>query len=110
MRRPPGPIHGRSGFDINEVKLLNETAAIQLTSRTSPPMTMQVSATVKVVEVELSDRFEVAQLILQPQSSRFRATLKPDGLGGNGVEFETVRARLDSTAHMAELVFRIVGS
>ena len=86
------------------MKLVNETACIQLTAGMSAPMTMQLVAVFKVAAVELSDRFEVAQLVLQPEGSRVRITLDPQSLGATGAEFETVRVRLDSSARIAEFV------
>jgi hypothetical protein len=108
MRRPAGSFRAHNGFEITDLKLLNETAVIQLTAGTSAPMTMQVMAAVKIVEVKLSDRFEVAQLILRPESSRFRAFLTPEASRQSGAEFETIRARLDSSAYLDELVLQLV--
>jgi hypothetical protein len=87
------------------VKLVNEAACIQFTAGTSAPMTMQLVAVFSVVEVELSDRFEVSQLILKPEGSRVRITLDPQSRGTTGTEFETVGVRLDASARIAEFVF-----
>jgi DNA-binding response OmpR family regulator len=103
-RRPADSIRTHNGFDINDVKLVNETACIQLTAGTSAPMTMQLVAVFKVAAVELSDCFEVAQLVLQPEGSRVRITLDPQSRGTAGTEFETVRVRLDASARIAEFV------
>jgi DNA-binding response OmpR family regulator len=103
-RRPADSIRTHSGFDINEVKLVNETGCIQFTAGSSAPMTMQLVAVFKVAAVELSDRFEVAQLVLQPKGSRVRITLDPQSRGTAGTEFETVGVRLDASARIAEFV------
>ena len=103
-RRPADSIRTQSGFDINDVKLVNEAACIQFTAGTSAPMTMQLAAVFKVAGVELSDRFEVAQLVLQPESSRVRITLDPQPRGTAGIEFETVGVRLDPSTRLAEFV------
>lgn len=103
-RKPADSIRTHNGFDINDVKLVNEAACIQFTAGTSAPMTMQVVAVFKVAGVELSDLFEVAQLVLQPESSRVRITLDPQ-TGGTGTEFETISVRLDASARIAEFVF-----
>jgi hypothetical protein len=103
-RRPADSIRTHNGFDINDVKLVNETACIQLTAGTSAPMTMQLIAVFKVAGVELSDRFEVAQLVLQPEGSRVRITLDPQSRGTAGTEFETVGVRLDASARIAEFI------
>ena len=103
-RRPADSIRTHNGFDINDVKLVNETACIQFTAGTSAPMTMQLVAVFKVAGVELSDRFEVAQLVLQPEGSRVRITLDPQSRGAAGTEFETVGVRLDASGRIAEFV------
>ncbi len=104
-RRPADSIRTQSGFDINDVKLVNEAACIQFTAGTSAPMTMQLVAVFKVAGVELSDRFEVAQLVLQPESSRVRITLDPQPRGAAGIEFETVGVRLDASARARRIRF-----
>lgn len=105
-RKPADSIRTHNGFDINDVKLMDETACIQFTAGTSAPMTMQLVAVFKVAGVELSDQFEVAQLVLQPESNRVRITLDPQAGGAAGTEFETVGVRLDASARIAEFVLR----
>jgi DNA-binding response OmpR family regulator len=105
-RKPAESIRTHNGFDINDVNLVNETACIQFTAGTSAPMTMQLVAVFKVAGVELSDQFEVAQLILQPESSRVRITLEPQAGGAAGTEFETVGIRLDPSGRIAEFLLR----
>ena len=109
-RRPADSIRTHNGFDIRDVKLVNETACIKLTAGTSAPMTMQLVAVFKVAGVELSDRFEVAQLVLQPEGSRVRITLDPQSRGTAGTEFETVGVRLDASARIAEFVLNSVAA
>ncbi|MEY2490098.1 MAG: hypothetical protein QOC70_2040 [Verrucomicrobiota bacterium] len=103
-RRPAESIRTHAGFAINDVKLVNEAACIQFTAGTSVPMTMQLVAVFKVAGVELSDRFEVAQLVLQPENTRVRITLDPQAQGAGGTEFETVGVRLDASGRIAEFV------
>ncbi len=107
-RRPAESIRTHAGFDINDVKLVNEAACIQFTAGTSAPMTMRLVAIFKVAGVELSDVFEVAQLVLQSEGSRVRITL--DALGTAGTEFETVGVRLDASGRIAEFVLISVQS
>jgi DNA-binding response OmpR family regulator len=109
-RKPPESIRTHAGFDINDVKLVNEAACIQFTAGTSVPMTMRLVAIFKVAGVELSDRFEVAQLLLQPEGSRVRITLDPQSLGTAGTEFETVGVRLDASGRIAEFLLSSVQS
>ncbi|MEY2563037.1 MAG: hypothetical protein QOH88_1230 [Verrucomicrobiota bacterium] len=103
-RRPADSIRPHNGFNINQVKLVNDQACIQLISGTAAPMTMQLVAMFRVAAVELSDRFEVAQLVLQPEGSRVRITLDPQTRGAAATEFDTVRVHLDSSSRIAELV------
>ena len=103
-RQPAKRIETRSGFAINEVVLINQAASIQMTAGTTAPMTMQVMAPFKVAAVELSDRFEVAQLVLQPAGSRMRLTLDPQSASPCGSEFETVQVRLDTSRRIAEFI------
>jgi hypothetical protein len=103
-RRPPESIRTHAGFDINDVNLVNETACIQFTAGTSVPMTMRLVAIFKIAGVELSDRFEVAQLVLLPEGTRVRVTLDPQPRGTAGTEFETVGVRLDALGRIAEFV------
>jgi len=103
-RQPTKPIETRNGFAIHDVALVNQNASIQMTAGQTPPMTMQLMAIFKVAAVELSDRFEVAQLILQPAGSRVRVTLDPRARPAGGTEFETVQVRLDPSQRIAEFV------
>jgi hypothetical protein len=64
-------------------------------------MTLEVMAVFKVAGVELSDRFEVAQLVLRSAGGRVRISLDPQS-GSAGTEFETVGVRLDSSRRIAE--------
>jgi DNA-binding response OmpR family regulator len=109
-RKPADSIRTRNEFNINDVNLVNEAACIQFTAGTSAPMTMQLVAVFKVAGVELSDGFEVAQLVLQPESSRVRITLDPQAGGAAGTEFETVGVRLDASGRIAEFVLRSLQS
>lgn len=109
-RRPANSIQTRNGFEINDVALVNQNASIELTARPAAPMTMQLVAIFKVAGVELSDRFEVAQLLLQPAGSRVRITLDPQSRSPGGTEFETVQVRLDASSRIAEFVLNSAAS
>jgi len=103
-RQPAKRIEAKNGFAINDVALIDQNASIQMTAGTSAPMTMQLMALFKVAGVELSDRFEVEQLILQPAGSRVRVTLDPQARPAAATEFETVQVRLDASRRIAEFV------
>lgn len=103
-RRPAKAIEARNGFAINDVALVNQNASIQMTAGQTAPMTMQLVALFKVAGVELSDRFEVAQLVLKPAADRVHVTLDPQSRSAGGTEFETVQVRLDASQRIAEFV------
>jgi len=109
-RRPAEPVRTHNGFDINNVALVNGNAGIELSAGTAAPMTLQLVAVFKVAGVELSDRFEVAQLILQPAGNRVRITLDSQPRGTTGTEFDTMRVRLDSSARISEFVLNSAGA
>ncbi|MFZ1221461.1 MAG: hypothetical protein WAO00_19385, partial [Chthoniobacterales bacterium] len=104
--RPANSIQTRNGFEINDVALINESASIELTARGATPMTMRLVAMFKVAGVELSDRFEVAQLLLQPAGSNVRITLDPQSSSPGGPEFETAQVRLDASSRIVEFILR----
>ena len=109
-RQPAKRIEAKNGFAINDVALINQNASIQMTAGASAPMTMQLMALFKVAGVELSDRFEVEQLILQPAGSRVRVTLDPQARPAAATEFETVQVRLDASRRIAEFVLSSAAS
>jgi hypothetical protein len=87
---------------ITDLALVNQNASIQVTAGQAAPMTMQLMALFKVAGVELSDRFEVAQLVLQPAGTRVRVILDPQSRAAT--EFETAQVRLDPSQRIAEFV------
>ena len=101
-RQPTKPVQTRAQLAINDVALVNHNASIQLTAGQSAPMTMQLIAMFKVASVELSDRFEVDQLVLHPAETRVRVILDPQSRAA--AEFETAQVRLDSWHRIAEFV------
>jgi DNA-binding response OmpR family regulator len=103
-RRPTRPIEARKGFAIHDVALVNQNASIQMTAGQAAPMTMQLVALFKVAAVELSDRFEVSQLVLHPAANRVRISLDPQSRAAGGTEFETAQVRLDASNHIAEFI------
>jgi DNA-binding response OmpR family regulator len=101
-RQPAKPVQTRNQLFINDVALVNQNASIQVTAGQSAPMTMQLVALFTVAAVELSDRFEVAQLVLQPADTRVRVIL--DAKSRAATEFETGQVRLDRSQRIAEFV------
>ncbi len=106
-RRPPVPVEVRTRLEIKEIALVNQNASIQLTGGQAAPMTLTLMAVFKVAGVELSDHFEVAQLVLQSAGGRVRVNLDPQSPNA-GTEFETVGVRLDSSRRIAEFFLNAV--
>ena len=101
-RQPAKTVQTRNQLVINDLALVNQNASIQVTAGQAAPMTMQLMALFKVAGVELSDRFEVAQLVLQPAGTRVRVILDPQSRAAT--EFETAQVRLDPSQRIAEFV------
>jgi DNA-binding response OmpR family regulator len=101
-RQPAKTVQTRNQLVINDLALVNQNASIQVTAGSSAPMTMQLMALFKVAGVELSDQFEVAQLVLQPAGTRVRVIL--DSQSRAATEFETAHVRLDPSQRIAEFV------
>jgi CheY-like chemotaxis protein len=106
-RRPPVPVEVRTRLEIKDIALVNQNASIQLTGGQAAPMTLKLMAVFKVAAVELSDHFEVAQLVLQSAGGRVRVNLDPQSHNA-GTEFETVGVRLDSSRRIAEFFLSAV--
>ncbi|MEY2548545.1 MAG: hypothetical protein QOD64_1127, partial [Verrucomicrobiota bacterium] len=107
-RQPAKAVVKRNGFAINDVAIVNQSASIQLTAGQTAPMTMQLLALFKVARVELSDRFEVAELVLQSSGNRVRISLDPKSSAAT--EFETAQVRLDPSRQIAEFVLHAAAS
>jgi DNA-binding response OmpR family regulator len=106
-RRPPDPVEVQTRLEIQDIALVNQNASIQVTGGRAAPMTLKLMAVFKVASVELSDRFEVAQLVLQSSGGRVRVNLDPQSRDA-GAEFETVGVRLDSSRRIAEFILSAV--
>jgi len=107
-RQPAKPVQTGTHLSIDDVALVNQNASIQVTAGQSAPMTMQLVALFKVAGVELSDRFEVAQLVLQPAGTRVRVILDPKSHAAT--EFETAHVRLDPSQRIAEFVLNVAAA
>lgn len=107
-RQPAKPVQTGTHLSIDDVALVNQNASIQVTAGQSAPMTMQLVALFKVAGVELSDRFEVAQLVLQPADTRVRVILDPKS--DAATEFETAHVRLDPSQRIAEFVLNVAAA
>ncbi|HVF71063.1 MAG TPA: response regulator [Chthoniobacterales bacterium] len=103
-RQPANTIQMRNQLQITQIALLNQSAPIELSAGQSAPMTMQLVALFKVAGVELSDRFEVEQLVLRPAHDRVRVSFDAHNAVAAGTEFETTQVLLDSSRRIEELL------
>jgi hypothetical protein len=100
----------RNAFQIGAVALvpINSKERIQLTSAADTPMTMQLLAHLEIAGVELSDAFQVAQLVLKNRNNTVRVTLNSQAIGQeqSGAACEIAAVRLDHSGQIAELLLQ----
>jgi hypothetical protein len=96
----------RNAFEIAGVAVIpNETRArVQLTPAGTTPMTMQLSAHLKLNAVELTPNFQVAQLILNWPTNAVRVTLNPKAPEQTAAKFEIRVEKLDSSGRIAQVL------
>ena len=104
--KPFQPAQTRTAFEIGGVALIpNETRArVQLTPAGTTPMTMELFAHLELSSVELSASFQVAQLILNWNTSTVRVTLNPKAPEQTGAKFEMRVLKLDDSGRISELL------
>jgi hypothetical protein len=98
----------RTAFEIGGVALIpNETRArVQLTPAGTTPMTMELRAYLELNAVELTPSFQVAQLILNWNTTTVRVTLNPKTPEQTAAKFELRVLRLDDSGRIAELLLQ----
>ena len=100
----------RKALQIGAVALvpINSKERIQLTSAANAPMTMQLLAHLEIAGVELSDGFQVAQLVLKNRNNTVRVTLDSQAIGQEeaGAAREIAAVRLDHSGQIAELLLQ----
>lgn len=104
--KPFQPAPTRTAFEIGGVALIpNETRArVQLTPAGTTPMTMELFAHLELDAVELSANFQVAQLILNWNTSAVRVTLNPKAPEQSAAKFEMRVLKLDESGRIVDLV------
>jgi DNA-binding response OmpR family regulator len=105
---PLRPTQTRSAFEIGGVTLIpnNARARVQLTPSGTTPMTIELLAELELGAVELSNTFQVAQLILKWRTNTVRVTLNPKAPGKTGAAFEPTEIKLDRSGRIAELLLK----
>lgn len=106
--KPFQPAQMRTAFEIGGVALIpNETRArVQLTPAGTTPMTMELRAYLELNAVELTPSFQVAQLILNWNTTSVRVTLNPKTPEQIAAKFELRVLRLDDSGRIAELLLQ----
>jgi hypothetical protein len=96
----------RSAFEIGGVALIpNETRArVQLTPAGTTPMIMELFAHLELSAVELSESFQVAQLILNWNTNSVGVTLNPKAPEQTAAKFEMRIVKTDDSGRIAELL------
>jgi DNA-binding response OmpR family regulator len=104
--KPLQPAQMRNAFDIGGVAVIpNETRArVQLTPSGTTPMTMELLAHLELSAVELTQNFQLAQLILNWPTSAVRVTLNPKAPEQSAAKFEMRVEKLDSDGRITELL------
>lgn len=98
----------QNAFAIGGVALIpNHTRArVQLTPAGSTPMTIELIAQLELGFVQLSNTFQIAQLVLKWPTNIVRVTLNPKATERTGAAFESSEIKLDSSGRLAELLLR----
>ncbi len=106
--KPFQPAQMRTAFEIGGVALIpNETRArVQLTPAGTTPMTMELRAHLELNAVELTPSFQVAQLILNWNTTAVRVTLNPKAPEQTAAKFELRVLKLDDSGRIAELLLQ----
>ena len=106
--KPFQPAQMRTAFEIGGVALIpNETRArVQLTPSGTTPMTMELRAYLELNAVELTPGFQVAQLILNWNTTAVRVTLNPKAPEQTAAKFELRVLKLDDSGRVAELLLQ----
>ena len=103
---PLQPAQMRNAFEIGGVAVIpNETRArVQLTPSGTTPMTMELLAHLELSAVELTQNFQLAQLILDWPTSAVRVTLNPKAPAQTAAKFEMRVEKLDGHGHITEVL------
>ncbi|HXP34765.1 MAG TPA: response regulator [Chthoniobacterales bacterium] len=106
--KPFQPAQMRTAFEIGGVALIpDETRArVQLTPAGTTPMTMELRAHLELNAVELTPRFQVAQLILNWSTNAVRVTLNPKAPEQTAAKFALRVVKLDQSGRIAELLLQ----
>ena len=104
------PLETRSALQIGGLAVVpaNSREHVQLMSKVSVPMRMQLLADLELAGVELSNTFQVAHLVLKSSANAMRVTFSSQSVGQEetGVSCEAAGVKLDASARIEELLLQ----
>ena len=109
---PFTPVATRNSLQIGGVSLVqhNSHENLQLTPTPNGPMCMQLIAHLETAGVELSDTFQVSNIVLKNRTNRVRVTLSEQAITPEktGTICEITSVQIDGRAHIVELTLNPV--
>ncbi len=110
--QPFTPLTTRNSLQIGGVSLVphNSHENLQLTSTPTGLMRMQLIAHLETAGVELSNTFQVSNIVLKNRSNRVRVTLSEQAITPEktGTVCEITSVQIDGAAHIVELTLNPV--
>jgi DNA-binding response OmpR family regulator len=110
--QPFTPQATRNSLQIGGVSLVphNSHENLQLTPTPNAPMRMQLIAHIETAGVELSNTFQVSNIVLKNRSNRVRVTLSEQAITPEktGTVCEITSVQIDGAAHIVELTLNPV--
>ena len=108
--QPFTPLETRNALQIGGLAVVpaNSREHVQLMSKVSVPMRMQLLADLELAGVELSNTFQVAHLVLKSSANAMRVTFSSQSVGQEetGVSCEAAGVKLDASARIEELLLQ----
>jgi DNA-binding response OmpR family regulator len=110
--QPFTPLSTRNSLQIGGVSVVphNSHENLQLTPMPNAPMRMQLIAHLETAGVELSNTFQISNIILKNRSNRVRVTLSEQAITPEktGTVCEIASVQIDGAAHIVELTLNPV--
>jgi len=108
--QPFTPLETRNALQIGGLAVVpaNAHEHVQLMSKMNAPMRMQLLAPLELAGVELSNTFQVAQLVLKSRANTMRVTFSSQSAEPEetGVPCEAAGVKLDASAQIEELLLQ----
>jgi DNA-binding response OmpR family regulator len=111
--QPFTPLQTRNALQIGTVSVVpaNAREHVELKPNLNAPMRVQLLAHLELAGVELSNTFQVSQLVLKTRATTVRVTFSSQSIGQEetGATCETAGVKLDASARIAELLLQPTG-